>query len=147
MAAPWGRLLAIGAREADAYRRVSLLTPEVTIGRREGCPERLTDNTVSSVHCRITLTHAPAPESDESPDEDAQPLEVWLEDASANGTYVNAEKVGKGNRVRLSQNDEIGLIKPCGGAERQREWRREHTPCSLPWLLMYCRLNSLDIQR
>ena len=118
MASPicWSRLLAVGSKEAEPYRKVDLSTPQTLIGRKDGCHEKISDNTVSSVHCRITLVQL----SDEVLlDEDHQSaLEVWLEDTSANGTYVNMQKVGKGNRVRLSQNDEIGLIRPCGGGER-----------------------------
>ena len=117
MAPPWGRLLAIGSKETEPYRKIDLTTPEALVGRKDGCLEKISDNTISSVHCRITIIQL---SDDALDDDDARSnLEVWLEDSSANGTFVNAQKVGKGNRVRLSQNDEIGLIKPCvSGAER-----------------------------
>ena len=106
----WGRLLAIGSKEPNAYRQVELRTNEFLIGRKDSCHETIADQIISSMHVRITLLR-----TDE--DEDA-PLEVRLEDNSANGTFVNAQKVGKGNFVRLRGNDEIGFVKPCGGPER-----------------------------
>ena len=104
----WGRLLAIGSKEPTAYRQVELSTTEFFIGRKDSCHEKISDQTVSSVHIKITLVS--------TGDEDV-PFEVRLEDNSANGTYVNSQKVGRGNCVRLLGNDEIGLVKPCGGAE------------------------------
>ena len=109
MSCVWGRLLAIGGKEPTAYRQVELRTSEFLIGRKDNCHEKIADQIVSSVHVRITLMRS-------SEDDDA--LEVRLEDNSANGTYVNAQKVGRGNCVTLVGNDEIGFVKPCGGAER-----------------------------
>ena len=37
---------------------------------------------------------------------------IWLEDLSANGTYVNGRRVGKGFSKRLKCGDEISLAKP-----------------------------------
>lgn len=54
----WGRLLCIGGKEAQAYRRIDIDKVELVIGRKEGCGERIADNTVSNVHCRITLKRA-----------------------------------------------------------------------------------------
>ena len=116
MSAVWGRLLAIGAKEPNAYRQVELRTSEFLIGRKDNCHERIADQIVSSVHLRITLVRS---------SEDDDRLEVRLEDNSANGTYVNAQKVGKGNCVTLVGNDEIGFVRPCGGAERP------------PWAFMF----------
>ncbi|KAL5017606.1 hypothetical protein ScPMuIL_007195 [Solemya velum] len=36
-------------------------------------------------------------------------MHVFLEDTSSNGTFINGEKVGKGNRQVLANNDEIAL--------------------------------------
>ena len=109
----WGRLLAVGAKEASAYRVLELRLPEFLVGRKDTCNERIADQIVSSVHVRLTLVRR-----GDDYDDDAPLLEVMLEDNSANGTFVNAQKVGKGNRVRLLGNDEIGFTKPCGGAEK-----------------------------
>ena len=112
----WARLLAIGSKEPSAaLRKIDLTAPSASIGRKEGCTEKISDNTVSSVHCRIKLVQDGGSAFNE---DGGSALTVWLEDTSANGTYVNSQKVGKGNHVRLRPNDEIGLIRPCGGAER-----------------------------
>jgi serine/threonine-protein kinase Chk2 len=37
---------------------------------------------------------------------------VYLEDYSSNGTYVNSEKIGKGNKRILKNNDQIALASP-----------------------------------
>ena len=114
----WAKLLCVGAKEPNPYRVIELSTSEFAVGRKEGCAERISDNTISSVHFRIRLVR---PTCDDEADEETAMPEVWLEDGSANGTYVGAQKVGKGNRVRLANHDEIGLIKPRSsavGAER-----------------------------
>jgi len=35
-----------------------------------------------------------------------------LEDLSFNGTYVNSEKIGKGKKRILKNNDQISLVSP-----------------------------------
>ena len=122
----WGRLLAIGAKESEPYRRIELDLPEVAIGRGEGSYERIADNTISSTHCRITVRRTPADVAlaEVDDDDDVVPIvprlvaEVWIEDCSANGTFLNSQRLGKGKSARLTQNDEIGFIRPCGGQER-----------------------------
>ena len=114
----WGRLLAIGAKESEPYRRIELDLPEVAIGRGEGSYERIADNTISSTHCRITVRRTPADVAldEEDDDDDVVPIvprlvaEVWIEDCSANGTFLNSQRLGKGKSARLTQNDEIGFI-------------------------------------
>ena len=54
---------------------------------------------VSREHCRIRSNLADTGE-------------VVVEDLSANGTYVNAERVGKGRSKRLKCGDKISLAKP-----------------------------------
>ena len=91
----WAKLLCVGAKEPNPYRVIELSTSEFAVGRKEGCAERISDNTISSVHFRIRLVR---PTCDDEADEETAMPEVWLEDGSANGTYVGAQKVGKGNR-------------------------------------------------
>ena len=62
---------------------------------------------VSSQHCKLALVRDAA----------AGKCEVWLEDCSNNGTFVNEAKVGKGNKVRLHEDDKVGLLAACGGEE------------------------------
>ena len=81
---------------------------EVFIGRsREKCAYRCDDPMVSSVHCKITVKQVHA---------GMQP-QIWIEDLSSNGTFVNAQRLGKGRSVPLSHLDEIGLLQPCSGPE------------------------------
>ena len=94
----WGRLLAIGAK-ANRVSSGGTFHHRFFIGRKP-CHEKISDQTVSSVHIKITLVS--------TGDEDVH--SVRLEDNSANGTYVNSQKVGRGNCVRLLGNDEIGLV-------------------------------------
>ena len=57
-----------------------------------------TDTSISSQHCRIYLD-----------EEDGTPC---VADFSANGTFVNGVRVGKGNVETLKNFDEISLLKP-----------------------------------
>ena len=41
-----------------------------------------------------------------------QPGKTTIEDNSSNGTFVNSEKVEKGNTVPLKSNDAVGLCGP-----------------------------------
>lgn len=45
---------------------------------------------------------------------------MLLEDLSTNGTYVNAKKVGKGNRVVLPHASEVMLIPQSKDGRRER---------------------------
>lgn len=51
--------------------------------------------TYSSVHFQLEL--------------DEKTGEVWIEDSSMNGTFINGERIGKGNRRCIENNDEISL--------------------------------------
>ena len=100
---------------------MDLQIEEFLIGRKDGCHIRYhTDNTISSVHCKLSVMRTTAGADDD--DDDVSPmaqnfLTMWVEDCSANGTYLNHERLTKGQKVQLQQNDEIGLLKPPGGAE------------------------------
>jgi serine/threonine-protein kinase Chk2 len=77
---------------------------EYTIGRAQDCNITISYlevkedvlHTISKRHCKIVRVTP----------------EVYLEDYSSNGTYVNSEKVGKGNRRILKNNDQISLAWP-----------------------------------
>jgi len=77
---------------------------EYTIGRAQECKIKITYlevketvlGTISKKHCKIVKA---APE-------------VYLEDLSFNGTYVNNEKIGKGKKRILKNNDQISLVSP-----------------------------------
>jgi serine/threonine-protein kinase Chk2 len=77
---------------------------EYTIGRAHDCKIKISHLevkepillTISKVHCKIVK---------------AMP-EVYLEDYSSNGTYVNSEKIGRGNKRILKNHDQISLVVP-----------------------------------
>ena len=94
----WGRLTSIGSNMPGAVH--DLRDSQLRIGRKAECTVQISGadsraTVVSGVHCQITL--------------DRSTGEVWLEDCSSNGTFLNLKKVGKGNRMRLRTNDKIGL--------------------------------------
>jgi len=77
---------------------------EYTIGRAQECKIKISYlevteevlQTISKKHCKIVK---------------ATP-EVYLEDLSFNGTYVNSEKIGRGKKRILKNNDQISLVSP-----------------------------------
>jgi serine/threonine-protein kinase Chk2 len=77
---------------------------EYTIGRAHDCKIKISYlevnasvlQTISKKHCKIVK---------------ATP-EVYLEDYSFNGTYVNSEKIGRGNKRILKNHDQISLVSP-----------------------------------
>jgi serine/threonine-protein kinase Chk2 len=83
---------------------IDLSDNEYTIGRAQDCNITISYlevredvlHTISKRHCKIVK---------------ATP-EVYLEDYSFNGTFVNSEKIGKGNRRILKNNDQISLALP-----------------------------------
>ena len=95
-AQPWGIL-----ERLDGMHVVSMLElteSEVLVGRSGGCHIRYShDAKVSSMHCCLYKSAAG---------------QVWVEDLSANGVFVNGARVGKGHKLRLHHLDEITLLKP-----------------------------------
>lgn len=72
------------------------------IGRSRSCDITVEDKRVSSNHCKIYCDYS-----------DVR-LRVFVEDNSANGTFVNNSltRITKGNRLELKSADEIFLINP-----------------------------------
>ena len=77
---------------------------EYTIGRAPDCKIKISYlevtedvlQTISKKHCKIVK---------------ATP-EVYLEDYSVNGTFVNNEKIGRGKKRILKNCDQISLVSP-----------------------------------
>ncbi|PNF41023.1 hypothetical protein B7P43_G08824 [Cryptotermes secundus] len=96
----WGRLYATKKK----FPSLDLSDDEYTIGRAQDCNITISYlevkedvlQTISKRHCKIIKVTP----------------EVYLEDYSSNGTYVNSEKIGKGNRRILKNNDQISLAWP-----------------------------------
>lgn len=80
----------------------------VTIGRKTSCQLVVPDAHayVSGEHCRVRTT--------------AKPSVASVEDLSANGTFLNGQRIGKGKTLPASIGDELSLAKPGrkGGALR-----------------------------
>uniref|UniRef100_A0A7S3WK80 FHA domain-containing protein n=1 Tax=Strombidinopsis acuminata TaxID=141414 RepID=A0A7S3WK80_9SPIT len=106
----WGTLICIGAKDGD-QRKIDLCKAEAAIGRKPGCLVLYQDTTISSTHCKLSLTVASTAGAAARPATGQLVMQVWLEDCSVNGTYVNAQKIGRGNKVRLADGDKIGLLK------------------------------------
>ena len=60
------------------------------------------DTRVSRLHCTIRL---------EAPPGSSAGLQAVLEDHSSNGTYINDEKVQKGEAVPLSSGSKVSLVR------------------------------------
>lgn len=98
---PWGRLVSTAVQ----LPTVDLTEKSVTIGRKSSCQIRVNHAAVSGEHCRILKV------SDE---------DIFLEDLSSNGTFVENKKVGNGKRILLKHGSEITLIRqnPALGHEK-----------------------------
>ncbi|XP_043282742.1 serine/threonine-protein kinase Chk2-like [Venturia canescens] len=102
----WGRLFPNSGR----FKHLVMSKDVYTIGRHTSCDVRPIDgewtdielSVISKFHLRITREVSPL---------SAQDVIVYLEDLSFNGTFVNGNKVGKGNKVILRHNDVIALAK------------------------------------
>ena len=96
----WGRLLSINR----LFPSIALIDSEYSFGRGKNCS--IIFNSVefqaskeflaySSTHFKIVR--------------DETGNRVYIYDLSSNGTFINGEKLGKGNQQALENNDEIAL--------------------------------------
>jgi len=69
---------------------------ELMFGRNLSCNCRFNDRHISSKHCRVYVKEN----------------EVFVEDESSNGTFVNGEKIGLGNTKKLVHGDQLSLAAP-----------------------------------
>ncbi|CAM9269823.1 unnamed protein product [Discosporangium mesarthrocarpum] len=113
---PWGRLIPlVGGGPLPLMPRSEQMgraLNEVVLGRGKACEVVINDKKVSSNHCRIYCEVPPGP---------VGAMEVYIEDTSVNGTWVNqATRLTKGARRLLNSGDEISLLNPhkkkAGGA-------------------------------
>lgn len=102
LASAWGRLYPLGC----SFVATDLLKDEYTFGRGEECDVAFSNidgkknqcfQAYSKVHFKIVRQST------------STGIHVFLEDTSSNGTFINGEKVGKGNRQVLANNDEIAV--------------------------------------
>ncbi|XP_030074093.1 serine/threonine-protein kinase Chk2 [Microcaecilia unicolor] len=100
---PWGRLWALGL----GFTNHDCIADEYWFGRDKKCDYSFdkpilnrtdTFKTYSKKHFRIFREMGPG-----------NSFLVFIEDHSGNGTFLNKEEIGKGNRLPLTNNDEIAL--------------------------------------
>ncbi|XP_077163505.1 serine/threonine-protein kinase Chk2 isoform X2 [Paroedura picta] len=103
---PWGRLLALAA----GFTTLDCLSNEYWFGRDPSCEYSFTMLNLahtelykqySKKHFRIF--REPGPRNSQV---------AYIEDHSANGTYVNGQRIRKGNKLPLTQNAEIAVALP-----------------------------------
>jgi len=80
---------------------------DIICGRAETNAMVLRDARVSSRHFKICVRRTPPSKGSKQP---SLGLELELEDESSNGTWVNDQQVGKGNRVPLNTGDRIFVL-------------------------------------
>ncbi|XP_017886039.1 serine/threonine-protein kinase Chk2-like [Ceratina calcarata] len=103
----WGRLCPIKL----PFKTVEMAKDVYTLGRADTCDICITDrelkpkwlSVMSKVHFKITREFIGRGTND---------IVVYLEDLSQNGTFINKEKIGRGNKVVLDNNDVISLAQP-----------------------------------
>lgn len=106
----WGRLVPL----TTGFRQVELLNSqaEYTFGRGKDQDVRLTDVHISSRHCRVFREPDP-PGKPLPPD---VPPTVFVEDTSANGTFVNKVRLKKNTPRVLNPGDQLSLVVPAKDA-------------------------------
>ncbi|KAJ4439911.1 hypothetical protein ANN_08041 [Periplaneta americana] len=95
----WGKLYAM----KEKFMSLDLSDNEYSLGRAQDCTIRISRShvkddvlqTISKLHCKIVKSDSTS--------------EVYLEDHSFNGTFVNNEKIGKGDKRILKNYDLISL--------------------------------------
>eukprot|EP01102_Stenamoeba_stenopodia_P019877 TRINITY_DN7598_c0_g1_i1.p1 TRINITY_DN7598_c0_g1~~TRINITY_DN7598_c0_g1_i1.p1 ORF type:complete len:522 (+),score=113.56 TRINITY_DN7598_c0_g1_i1:345-1910(+) len=102
---PWGRLVSLSA-VVDSQ---DLFENEFTIGRGPTCTLPLKNvNVISHLHCKFTR----------EPGDTAKDDIVFLEDLSTNGTFVNGEKLGKNNKILMTNGTEVMVCAKRAGNEK-----------------------------
>ncbi|BFZ05370.1 hypothetical protein BsWGS_08409 [Bradybaena similaris] len=100
---PWGRLFPLG----NSFVAMDLIADEYTFGRGENCDVAFSSQAAKTHQCfqAYSKVHFKLIRQIKS----ATGTHIFLEDLSSNGTFVNGDKVGKGKRHVLNNNDEISL--------------------------------------
>jgi len=98
----WGRLFPL----SGSFVGMDLVNDAYSFGRGESCDVHFNIATAKSKQCyqAYSKIHFKLVRQNSSTGD-----HVFLEDTSSNGTFVNGEKVGKGKKQVLNNNDEIAL--------------------------------------
>ena len=73
---------------------------EIILGREQNLPSccKFTENKISTHHTRIFQ----------------EGTDIYVEDKSTNGTFINGQKIGRGQKSKLKDGDELSLVIPSG---------------------------------
>lgn len=88
----WGRLVSINENTPNH----DCTKDKIEIGRRSSCHVKISHPAVSGMHCRLTRISNQV---------------IFLTDLSTNGTWVNRRKIGKNNKLLVTDRSEIMLIR------------------------------------
>lgn len=101
----WGRLFPIGS----SFTALDLVKEQYTFGRGDSCDYQFKSAAMRKHPCfqAYSKLHFTIVQEKTSTG-----THVFLIDMSSNGTFVNGEKVGKGCKQVMGNNDEIGLALP-----------------------------------
>ena len=84
-----------GSRDAGRLLPLDFGSKGFTIGRRPTSSLHYDDPTISGTHCRVFL----------------RGHDVWVEDCSSNGTFVNNAKIGKGQQAVFPDGAILSLLR------------------------------------
>lgn len=98
----WGRLFPLGT----SFIAQDLVADQYTFGRGESCDVPFSTPAAKNHQCfqAYSKVHFKLIRK-----ETKTGVHIFLEDTSSNGTFINGEKVGKGKKQVLNNNDEISL--------------------------------------
>ncbi len=88
---PWARLISLNPN----YPNLSLYLNQYLLGRRSTSHINFQDSKISSIHCKISRDTNGC---------------CWVEDYSLNGTFIENNKVGKGQKLQLSSGQSLNLL-------------------------------------
>lgn len=88
---PWAKLTSFTAQ----LENVNLTKGSYTLGRNSTNDIQIPDIRLSGVHCKVFK------DADDN---------IWIEDLSSNGTFIENEKIGKGSKKKLASGDKIYLL-------------------------------------
>mmetsp|Transcript_20479 Transcript_20479/g.78518 ORF Transcript_20479/g.78518 Transcript_20479/m.78518 type:complete len:508 (+) Transcript_20479:182-1705(+) len=97
---PWGRLVSLN----PDVQHYLLVEDETTLGRAKMCSLTLADSHVSARHCKIVR--------ERGGEGDGHGTLAFIHDTSSNGTFLNKEKITKGEQRMLRDKDIISLVHP-----------------------------------
>lgn len=92
---PWGELVSLNPKNGS----IKLIENEVTFGRSSENDQVFKAKMISYKHCKLIREEG----------EKEEERRVIVEDYSANGTYINSLKIGKGKTGFLLPSDELSL--------------------------------------